>query len=74
MANRRVRIVRYVKLNEEWTTLSLKKAQKLKIPPAEGRWYVTWREGRRILFSDQSSSARLQVTVPLGPRSSQPHH
>jgi integrase len=27
-----------------------------------------------ILFSDQSSSARLQVTVPLGPRSSQPHH
>jgi hypothetical protein len=48
MANRKVRIARDVKLDGEWTTLSLKKAQKLKIPAAEGRWYNTWREGRRI--------------------------
>jgi integrase len=48
MANRKVRIVRDIKLEGEWTTLSLKKAQKLKIPAAEGRWYITWREGRRI--------------------------
>ena len=48
MANRKVRIVRDVKLDGEWTTLSLKNAQKLKIPAAEGRWYITWREGRRI--------------------------
>jgi hypothetical protein len=48
MANRKVRIVRDVKLDGEWTTLSLKKAQKLKVPAAEGRWYITWREGRRI--------------------------
>ena len=48
MANRKVRIVRDVKLNGKWTSLSLKKAQKLKIPAAEGRWYITWREGRRI--------------------------
>jgi hypothetical protein len=43
MANRKVRIVRDVKLDGEWTTLSLKKAQKLKIPAPEGRWYITWR-------------------------------
>ena len=48
MANRKVRIVRDVKLDGEWTTLSVQKAQKLKIPAAEGRWYITWREGRRI--------------------------
>ncbi|MGA7514488.1 MAG: hypothetical protein WBW46_16460 [Candidatus Sulfotelmatobacter sp.] len=48
MANRKVRIVRDVKLDGKWTSLSLKKAQKLKIPAAEGRWYITWREGRRI--------------------------
>jgi integrase/recombinase XerD len=48
MANRKVRIVRDVKLDGQWATLSLKKAQKLKIPAAEGRWYITWREGRRI--------------------------
>jgi integrase/recombinase XerD len=48
MANRKVRIVRDVKLDGEWTTLSVQKAQKLKIPSAEGRWYITWREGRRI--------------------------
>ena len=37
MANRKVRIVRDVKLDGQWATLSLKKAQKLKIPAAEGR-------------------------------------
>ncbi|MGC1228498.1 MAG: hypothetical protein WA859_18655 [Candidatus Sulfotelmatobacter sp.] len=48
MANRKVRIVRDVKLDGEWTTVSVQKAQKLRIPSAEGRWYITWREGRRI--------------------------
>jgi len=48
MANRRVRIVRDVKLDGEWKSLSLKKGQKLRIPESEGRWYITWREGRRI--------------------------
>jgi integrase/recombinase XerD len=63
MANRKVRIVRDVKLDGEWTTLSLKKAQKLKIPAAEGRWYITWREGRRIkreLARDHGRAIELQ--------------
>ena len=50
MANRRVRMVRFVKIDGKWTLLSLKKGQKLRIPNDQGRWSITWREGDRIRF------------------------
>lgn len=50
MANRKVRMVRSVKIDGKWKLLSLKKGQKLRIPADQGRWSITWREGRRIRF------------------------
>lgn len=47
MANRRVRMVRSVKLDGKWKFLSVARGRKLKIPNEEGRWYISWREGRR---------------------------
>lgn len=47
MANRRVRMVRSVKLDGAWKFLSVARGRKLKIPNEEGRWYISWREGRR---------------------------
>lgn len=43
-------MVRSVKIDGKWTLLSLKKGQKLRIPNDQGRWSITWREGRRIRF------------------------
>ena len=45
MANRRVRVVRSVKVNGQWKYLNPITAQKLKIPNDQGRWYITWRVG-----------------------------
>jgi len=47
MANRRVRLVRSVKLNGVWKFLNPIKAQRLRIPNSEGRWYISWREGSK---------------------------
>ena len=47
MANRRVRLVRSVKLNGVWKFLNPIKAQRLRIANSEGRWYISWREGSK---------------------------
>ena len=47
MANRKVRVVRSVKLDGKWKFLTLAKGRKLRIPDTEGRWYISWREGSR---------------------------
>jgi hypothetical protein len=47
MANRRVRVVRSVKLNGEWKFMNPQAAQRKHIPNNEGRWYITWREGTK---------------------------
>lgn len=47
MANRRVRVVRSVKLNGVWKFINPVRAQRLKIANDQGRWYITWREGNK---------------------------
>jgi hypothetical protein len=47
MANRKVRVVRSVKLDGKWKFLTLERGRKLRIPNTEGRWYISWREGSR---------------------------
>jgi hypothetical protein len=42
MANRRVRVVRSVKVAGKWATMSEQKARKLRLPDIEGRWYIQW--------------------------------
>jgi len=40
VANRRVRVVRSVKIGGQWKFINPNKAQKLNIPNQEGRWYI----------------------------------
>ncbi|MGA8190086.1 MAG: hypothetical protein WB776_19340, partial [Candidatus Sulfotelmatobacter sp.] len=61
MANRRVRLVRSVKINGKAvfcapettpkgsisSEIVLYKGQRLKIPASEGRWYIRWEEGNK---------------------------
>jgi len=47
MANRRVRVVRSVKINGKWTFINPNRAQRLHIPNDLGRWYISWREGTK---------------------------
>lgn len=47
MANRKVRVVRSVKISGQWKFINPNKAQKLKIPNDEGRWYICWRTGNK---------------------------
>lgn len=47
MANRRVRVVRSVKIKGVWKFINPVKAQRLKIANDQGRWYITWREGNK---------------------------
>jgi integrase/recombinase XerD len=45
MANRRVRVVRSVKVKGVWKSMSPVVAQQQRIPNDQGRWYITWRVG-----------------------------
>src|ERR1035438_1659895 len=45
MANRRVRVVRSVKINGRWKYLTPSKAATMRIPNNQGRWYISWRAG-----------------------------
>jgi hypothetical protein len=47
MANRRVRVVRSVKIKGVWKFINPVKAQRLKIANDQSRWYITWREGNK---------------------------
>jgi len=47
MPNRRVRVVRSVKLNGKWKFMNLQAAQRQRIPNGQGRWYITWRDGNK---------------------------
>src|ERR1039458_571395 len=47
MPNRRVRVVRSVKLNGKWKFMNPQAAQRQRIPNGQGRWYITWRDGNK---------------------------
>src|ERR1019366_5670310 len=47
MPNRRVRVVRSVKLNGKWKFMNPQAAQRQRIPNNQGRWYITWRDGNK---------------------------
>ncbi len=47
MPNRRVRVVRSVKLNGKWKFMNPQAAQRQRIPNDQGRWYITWRDGNK---------------------------
>ena len=56
MANRKVRVVRSVKLDGKWKFLTLERGRKLRIPNSEGRWYISWREGSRTRWERAKDS------------------
>lgn len=47
MANRRVSIIRSVKIDGTWKFLSPGNARKLRVRDDAGRWYITWLEGNK---------------------------
>src|ERR1035441_7198233 len=47
MANRRVSVIRSVKVNGIWKFLSPGNARKLRVRDDAGRWYICWLEGNK---------------------------
>ena len=47
MANRRVSVIRSVKINGFWKFLSPFNARKLHVRDDDGRWYIVWLEGNK---------------------------